>query len=342
MPRRPDPDATVVLRRAPARRRGPGLALVLAAILALGGGGLGLLLWQGQLPAPAPTAPAPITPAPEATRHLARLASPLAILANQSETLSIFRIDANPRIVVLDFPSLTQQGLMLNRIAALVEKAGLPRDRVLDDAALAAAIAERGETVESFYFGHNYRAADLVRFFSLAAAQGVSLNAEERRLAAILGDLGIVLRGADGALALAEPAAIVTVPGLQPADPARGVPFAIDTSVREAILRHELSHGEFFTNPAYAAHVAAWWRDRLSPRDRARLRRFLAEGGYDPELEEVMMNEAMAYLVHTPDPRFFSPDSSGIDAETIARLRARFLEGMPDTWLSRVPWPGGR
>jgi len=337
MHRRPDPDATVVLRRTPPpRNRGRArLALVLAAVLALGGGGLGLFLWQGrEAPLPAPTAP-------EAHRHVARLASPLGILANRAEALTIFRVDQNPLIVVLDFPSLTEQGRMLNRIAALVEKAGLPRDRVLDDGALAAAIAARGETVETFYFGHNYRAADLLRFFALSAAQGIALNGEERRLAAILVDLGIATRGADGALALAEAAAVVTVPGLHPADPARGLMFAIDAGVREAILRHELSHGEFFTNPAYAAHVATWWRERLTPRDRARLGRFLAEGGYDPELEEVMMNEAMAYLMHTPDPRFFSPEAAGLDAETVDRLRARFLEGMPDTWLARMAWPGG-
>jgi hypothetical protein len=336
MNRRPDPDATVVLRRTPPPRGRGRVAILLAAVLALGGGGLGLFLWQGREPPP----PAPATP--EAQRHVARSASPLAILANRAELLTIFRVDANPRIVVLDFPSLTQQGLMLNRIAALVEKAGLPRDRVLDDNALAAAIAAKGETVETFYFGHNYRAADIVRFFALSAAQGIALNGEERRLAAILVDLGIATRGADGALALAEAAAVVTVPGLQPADPARGLTFAVDPGVREAILRHELSHGEFFTNPAYAAHVGTWWRERLSPRDRTRLRRFLAEGGYDPEVEEVMMNEAMAYLLHTPDPRFFSPETAGLDAETVERLRARFLEGMPDTWLTRVPWPGGR
>jgi hypothetical protein len=338
MRRPPDPDATVVLRRTPQRPARVRLVLVLAATLAVGGGGIGLFLWQGR----EPLFPLPAPAVPEAQRHAARLASPLAILGNRAETLTIFRVDANPLIVVFDFPSLTQQGLMLNRIAALVEKAGLPRERVLDDAALAAAIDARGETVETFYFGHNYRAADLVRFFALSAAQGIALNGEERRLAAILVDLGLATRGVDGALVLAEAAAIVTVPGLQPADPSRGLAFAIDAPVREAILRHELSHGEFFTNPAFAAHVAAWWRERLSPHDRSRLRRFLAEGGYDPEIEEVMMNEAMAYLVHTPDPRFFSAESAGLDADTVERLRVRFLEGLPDTWLSRVAWPGGR
>lgn len=338
MRRPPDPDATVVLRRTPPRRGQARLALVLAAVFALGGGGLGLFLWQERPPELQRPAPA----VPEPARHAARVASPLAILANRAETLTIFRLDANPMIVVFDFPSLTEQGRMLNRIAALVEKAGLPRDRVLDDAALSAAIAARGETVETFYLGHNYRAADLLRFFALAAAQGVALNGDERRLAAILVDLGIAARGSDGALVLAEAAAVVTVPALQSADPARGLPFAVDAAVREAILRHELSHGEFFTNPAYAAHVGIWWRERLSPRDRTRLRRFLADGGYDPEIEEVMMNEAMAYLLHTPDPRFFSPETAGLDAETVERLRARFLEGMPDTWLARVAWPGGR
>ena len=334
-----DPDATVVLRRqpAPGRRRGRLLAALAGLALLAGAGLAALLLWQrGEVP------PLPVAQAPAEALPAARVASPLAILANSAETLTVFRLDVNPRIFVLDVPTLTQQGLMLNRVAALVEKAGLPRDRVLDDDALATAIASRGETLETFYFGHNYRARDLVRFFGLAAAQGVALNAEERRLAALLVAVGVARAAGGEGLVLAEDAAFVTVPGLQPADPARGVTFAIDAGVREAILRHELSHGEFFTNPAFAAHVAAWWRERLSPHERARIRRFLEEGGYDPSLEEVMMNEAMAYLIHTPDPRFFSPEAAGLDVETVARLRASFAEGLPKSWLDSIAWPSGR
>jgi hypothetical protein len=356
-------DATVVLRRPapahPARRRSPRAAWLAAAVLlAAALGAAGLWLWQEReqpatlLPAtlpPAAQAPpetrpaaSPAPPQPTPARHAARLASPAEILAHRGDGLGIFRVSGNSAIVVLDFPTLTEQGRMLNRIAALVEKAGLPRDRVLDDKALAAAITSRGETVETFYLGHNYRARDLARFFSLAAAQGLGLNAEERRLAAILADLGILARGADGTLAVVAEAAIVTVPAIQPENGEIGLGFAIDASVREAILRHELSHGEFFTNKAYHDHVATWWHQRLSARERTRFRQFLAEGGYDPDLEEVMMNEAMAYLIHTPDARFFSAEAVGMDAATLDRLRARFLEGLPDTWLHREAWPGGR
>ncbi len=339
--RRQADDATVVLRRPasppPRRSRWPA-ALGLSALLLAAG--VGVWSWYQGRPQRAPLPPAGLQhAAPVAPRHVALVAGPLAILENRAQTLTVFRLEPNHAIVVLDFPTLLQQGRMLNRVAALVEKAGLPRDRVLDDVALAGAIFERGESVESFYFGHNYRASDLVRFFTLAAAQGVALNDEEKRLAAILDDLGIAPRGPEGLPRLAEEAAIVTVPGLAAAAPERGVAFPIDASVREAILRHELSHGEFFTNKAYADHVAAWWRERLSPRERTAFRRFLAEGGYDPEIDEVMMNEAMAYLMHTPNPGFFAPDAIGLDPEAVARLRARFMEGMPETWLFTVPWP---
>lgn len=353
-------DATVVLRRpapppprpvVPKRRRSLLPGLVAAAVLAVAAAGVGVFLWRPAGPPPpaatappAPVAapPAPAAPVPATRAHAARLATPAELLAHRGEALGIFRMAGNPSIVVLDFPTLTEQGRMLNRIAALVEKSGLPRDSVLDDAALAAAISARGETVETFYFGHNYRAADLVRFFSLAAAQGVALNEDERRLAAILSDLGIAPPGPDGLPRMAEAAAVVSVPGIQPENGAIGLGFPIDAAVREAILRHELSHGEFFTNKAYHEHVAVWWQQRLTARERARFRSFLADGGYDPELEEVMMNEAMAYVIHTPDPRFFSPEAAGLDAATIERLRARFQEGLPDTWLHREAWPGGR
>jgi hypothetical protein len=292
--------------------------------------------WDGGRPAP-PLPPQLGAPAP--ARVAAISASPATILAHRPTALTVFSVDLNPSIYVFDFPALTQQGQMFNRIAALVEKAGLPRDRVLDDGALAAAIAAAGETVETFYYGHNYRASHLVRFFALAAAQGVALNGEERRLAAILGELGVMAPGDGGVPRLLREAAIITVPGLHAADPARGRHLEVDAGVRGVILRHELSHGEFFTNDAYAGHVKRWWNERMSARERTQLRRFLAEGGYDPDNEEVMMNEAMAYIMHTPDERFFSAASVGMDQATLDRLRARFMEGLPETWLFRVNWP---
>jgi hypothetical protein len=87
--------------------------------------------------------------------------------------------------------------------------------------------------------------------------------------------------------------------------------------------------------------VKRWWNERLSARERTQLRRFLAEGGYDPDNEEVMMNEAMAYLIHTPDPRFFNAAALGVSAAQLEDMRVRFNDGLPATWLSRA-WPRQR
>src|SRR5215831_15291531 len=93
---------------------------------------------------------------------------------------------SNPAILVLDFASLRRQGLMLNRVAALIEKAAEPRDRVLSDGELDQAIRAHGDTVETYYYGHDYRASDLARFFALADRDGVRLTAEEQTLRSLL------------------------------------------------------------------------------------------------------------------------------------------------------------
>ena len=89
---------------------------------------------------------------------------------------------------------------MLNRVAAFVEKAGLPHDRVLTDAELDAAIRASGETPATYYYGHDYRAADLIRFFALADRAGVALTPEEERLRRLLRQAGWTDTSAAGAL----------------------------------------------------------------------------------------------------------------------------------------------
>lgn len=344
--RRPADDETVVLHRPAAGPAGPAggrrgragwlAALAAAALLAVAGGAAWLWLERAAPPAEAPAPP----PAP-ARADPSRLADAATILAHRAGTLTVFRLAENPRILVLDFPSLAEQGRMLNRIAALVEKAGLPRERVLGDAELARAIAERGETPETFYFGHNYRSADLARFFALAARDGVALNDAERQLATLLAETGLAVPGPDGLLRPQAETAVISLTAAEEPGQGAGGRVVIDAGVRAVILRHELSHGEFFTNPAFAAHVARWWRERLTEEERTRLRRFLADSGYDPGVEEVMMNEAMAYLMHTPDPRFFGAEVLGVAPERLEDMRRRFREGQPETWLARA-WPRRR
>uniref|UniRef100_UPI001F32CAA8 hypothetical protein n=1 Tax=Falsiroseomonas oryziterrae TaxID=2911368 RepID=UPI001F32CAA8 len=284
-----------------------------AALLVLGGGAA-LLFW----PAAAPQAPAPPPVAAVSAIELIALATEADILAAHSSDLAVRRLAPNPAVLVLDFPTLAEQGRMLNRVAALVEKAGLPRDRVLDDAALAAAIRAGGTTPETFYYGHNYRASDLLRFFQLADRDGVRLNADEERLRGLLRDIGWLSLGAHGA--------VVSIPHA-------GVEPWLDMRARAAMLRHELSHGEFFTNPVFEATVWRFWREMLTESERTRFRAALAAESYDPTLEEVMANEAQAFLFNTPDERFFNPATIGMPPERVAALRAAFIAAMPSGWL---------
>jgi hypothetical protein len=304
-------------RAAPPRSRTvPVLAGAAAVALVAGAGGAWWWLGAGpQEPPPKPDLPAVQVPAP--TARLVEIGPAIAtqaeILAHRATAPTVFRLDANPRVFVVDFPNLDLQGAALNRVAALVEKAGLPRDRVLDDAALAAAIARSGDTPGTYYYGHNYRGRDLERFFALADRDGIRLTPEETWLR---GEVARIRR------LVPAPAefAVISVPGLEE---------RVDAAMRQAILHHEIGHGHFFTDARFEAHVARVWHETFTEAERAGFRAFLEREGYDPSIEEVMMNEAMAYLIFTPDPRFFTPTHAGLTDARAEVLRAALREGAP-------------
>jgi hypothetical protein len=227
--------------------------------------------------------------------------------------VSYFAPDTN--IVVIDFPSLTTQGLMLDRVAALVEKAKLPRDRVLNDVELNQAIYDCGDTIESYYYGHDYKAADLQKFYTLADQEGVKLNAQELWLKGLLKQLGWLTPGANGA--------VITLP-------AAGGP--ITEEMRAVILHHEISHGAFYTIPAYAAYAKQFWYS-LTQMDRDAFTNFLGSEGYDTADTTLMLNETQAYLIFTRDPRFFNGSVVNMTQAQVDTLREGFIANMPNIWL---------
>jgi len=325
-------------RPPPSRAGRSGRALFALAWAASGGALVGLaaalwILWPRPLPLqkppvappppaasrPAPSPPAPVAaPPPAAPAFAIRTANETEIREHVADTLTVFRFAANPNIIVLDFPTLLQQGLMLDRVAALQEKAGLPRDRVLTDAELDAAIHARGDTIATFYYGHDYSAAALARFFELADRQHVALNEQEEKLRALVRQLGWFAPGALGGL--------ISVPRVG-ADP------NVTMSARAAILRHELSHGEFFSDPAYAAYVRGFWRTNLTQAERAGVRRFLGSEDYDTADEELMLNEMQAYVMFTLDPQFFRASDAGMTDQRREQLQTEFLRGLDVAWL---------
>lgn len=307
----------------PQANRTPVLIAAGAAIAALVIGLGTWLVWPSA--PPAPPAPAPVAAPAQIT---IRTASVAQIDANRSDDLDVFRLDANPRVLVLDFGSLARQGAMFNRVAALVEKKGLPRDHVLTEAELATAIKASGDTAETYYYGHDYGAADLRKFFRLAESEHVALTPDELWLRRLAQQEGMLADGGVGG--------VISIPAV-------GAAADIDAGTRRTILEHELSHGEFFTNPAFATWARRFWSAVMTAQEQAAMRRFLSAQNYDPTQEDLYANEAQAYLIFTRDPRLFTAALAGLTEDDLRSLRRRFRDGMPPGWLQdTLPAPAAR
>jgi len=79
--------------------------------------------------------------------------------------------------------------------------------------------------------------------------------------------------------------------------------------------------------------VHRFWTQTLTATERDRIRRFLHSEGYDQDLEEVMENEAQAYLMFTDGAEFFTPEMIGMSQARLAELRNGFFRAMPSGWL---------
>lgn len=293
-----DPDATVILSRRRRRSKWPIVVAALAAAAAV------TAAWLVEIRTPAIVTPAGLPGADETL-----------LLATTVSRTSLYRFAPAPMILVVLFPSLHEQAVTLNRIAVFVEYAKAPHDRVLDDTALRDAIAAGHVSFDDFYEGHDYRAADLARFFATADADGIALNDAEQHLRANLNQLGATPPGYG---------ALISLPGA--AD-------GLDAPTRAAILRHELSHGLYFTDPAYASMVASFWQKTMTAAQRDGFRRFLGDGHYDTLNDDLMRNEMQAYLIHTRNARYFAPAAAGLSDTDAASLRGAFLIAMPPSWL---------
>lgn len=279
------------------------------------------------VPPPAPAAPAPAKASPLSAIE-SRALSISELLAGNSGDWRVARLRENRQILVIEFPNLAEQGAAMNRLAALLEKAGTPRDRVLSDAELAALIARNGDNAQTFYGGHDYESESIARFFRLATAQRQALTRQEERLRQVLVQTGLLGEEVSGP-AVTGLQAVITFTAIQADDPATPADEAVDERRRESVLRHEFSHGRFFTRPAYREHCRKFWRGTLTTMQREAIRTHLAKLGYDRSNEELMLNEAQALLMHTPDTRAFDAATVGIAPGELAALRRRFWKDAP-------------
>lgn len=250
-----------------------------------------------------------------------------------SRNLSIHRLADNPDIYVFDFPSLAQQGAMFNRLVALVERTEAPRDRPLTDDELADLIRSLGRQPTTFAFGNDFRTSELVKFFNLAEFRNVPLNEDEVLLRDFLvANELIKLRFGFYQLSLPD-RVILSIPQEQAAGGPDSVP--ISHATRTTILHHEMSHAEYYTNEAYADYCVRFWAEEMSETERKAMRDYLSAKNYDPNNEELMINEMQAYLFHTLDSNAFNPRNVALPPGAIERLRQRFWGGKPPSRLFR-------
>lgn len=242
----------------------------------------------------------------------------------------VARLQSNEFVLVIEFPNLLEQSLAFNRTAAFIEKKRSAGDRVLTDLELAALVKQSGDTGETFLFGHDYTAEQMRQFFSQAERQKIGLNPQELRLRAVLLEAQLLqeTEGSSGHTASRLHAngqqAVVSFSAIQADDPTTDVNEEVDAVRRESTLRHELSHGEFFTRPLYQKQSWAFWQKGLSSAERALFRHVLARMDYDPNNEPLMVNETQAFLMHTPDARAFDASHLGLTQAQLQVLRSRF------------------
>ena len=319
-----DPNATNRSLPSVARPHRARWAVVGGLIGALGlGARAASLHWPAERPlqlAPPAANPSPPLPRPSAAPGSLATRGEAAILAEAPGATKAYRFELQLEIVVLSFATLAEQASALNRVAALVEKRGFPRDRVLDVGELRGRIQAEGGTPDTFYFGHDYRASDVLRFLAMLGRSGLAPTEGEAALRRMVDDWG----WRDG-----TNEALISLVDADPADPAPG----LDAAARATILRHELSHGLYFVSPAYARYARTFWDTTLTEPERARFRQFLAGEGYDTSIEDLVVNETQAYLMHTGETRFFNAQAVEIAGPRLDALRALFLTGMPPGWL---------
>lgn len=293
---------------------------------------LSIYLYSGRLPSTSKSTPAGL------------LLRPLTKTLSTGITTNtrLFQLVPNPAIYILDYQTLHDQGETFNRIAVFLEFKDAPKDRVLDDVALATFLARHQQNPDTVFFGHDYRAADLVRFFATAQASGVELNTAETKLREVLIQLDFMRMQTGKPVMVAPEKALISVTQPQPDNPATRENEAVTSSTRRTVLSHELSHGEFFTHPAYAVYCQTFWREKLTVHQRAAFTRFLADQGYDIDNTALLINEFQAYLAYSGDDgKFFRSDVvKDLTGAEIACLRERFLAYSPALFKPLVEHQG--
>ena len=184
----------------------------------------------------------------------------------------LFSWSVFPRMLVFDFKNYAIQARFLKRLAFFVEKQGFTGE------------LHSNEVIGELHGwnAHDYRAKDLAAFFDKAVRQNFPLNKEERILAQILVENGILRRQGEGYAA------------------GRGGFISISressSRLRYLLLTHEGAHGLFFASEEYRDRISEIWRS-LSDVEKRFWHRFLGWRNYNVDDRYLVENEFQAFLM---------------------------------------------
>jgi hypothetical protein len=175
-------------------------------------------------------------------------------------------------ILIFDTANYRVQAALFRRLAFFAEKR-VSRGQVWTDVQLA---NRRG------WNAHDYAAGDLAEFFSAAARESIALTDEELTLRALLEGHGIIAPGG-GAWRVGAGAVL-------------SISRESGAWLRRLLLNHELLHGLYFTNPAFAAEVTSTWSEQAAD-VQSFWRLLFGFIGYDVQHSPLVTNEFQAYLL---------------------------------------------
>ena len=184
----------------------------------------------------------------------------------------VFRWDRFPSLLIFDFADYAAQDRFLKRLAFFVEKAGF-RGRLAPDAEIAELHG---------WNAHDYRAADLARFFDAARKVNFPLLDEERELERILLNEGIIRLS--GSSIVAGNGGIISISG-ESAD-----------YLRRLFMAHEGFHGLFFIDEDFRDFSRRRW-EQLGPQAKRFIVSYFGYQQYDTNDEYLLINEFMAHIL---------------------------------------------
>jgi len=187
----------------------------------------------------------------------------------------VFRWENFPSLLVFDAADYAVQDRMLKRLAFFVEKAGF-RGRLAPDSEIAGLHG---------WNAHDYRAADLARFFQAARQSDFPLLAEERELESILTGAGII-RESGGSLQAGEGGII-------------SISRESEDYLRRRFMAHEGFHGLFFIDEDFREFSRRRWQ-QLDPRAKRFIFSYFGYQQYDTSDEYLVVNEFMAHILQQP------------------------------------------